>query len=318
MATKKHPHAAKTQAADTGEEGWVTDDPKLGEEYYLLDNGIPVPIPDVRTFHPMELSVNPAVALQTPSYMIDDTQPLTKSPRSTPLLMLPDLTQEDRVQAYHEASDLHAAQLQAQIDQAQAGLDAMDGVSDPPAPEPPDPEQQPEPITLPQAAVEAQEAEGEGPAGKARAKEVHNEPPGTVRITDSLPEPVRDLEPESESEPEARGETRGEKAPEPDAEPEPGFPPPKSSSQSSASESSEDGYEARTKAELQQELEARGLSTSGNKDELISRLEENDAETPTSDNPPTGGRGGGPTAAEGLQVTDLEVHLTTPEDEPKE
>lgn len=38
----------------------------------------------------------------------------------------------------------------------------------------------------------------------------------------------------------------------------------------------DEGYEAMTKPELQAELEARGLPTSGNKPELIERLEEND------------------------------------------
>jgi hypothetical protein len=37
-----------------------------------------------------------------------------------------------------------------------------------------------------------------------------------------------------------------------------------------------EGYEAMTKPELQAELESRGLPTSGNKPELIERLEEND------------------------------------------
>ena len=37
------------------------------------------------------------------------------------------------------------------------------------------------------------------------------------------------------------------------------------------------GYSAWTKDELQAELEKRGLPTSGNKPDLIERLEENDA-----------------------------------------
>lgn len=36
------------------------------------------------------------------------------------------------------------------------------------------------------------------------------------------------------------------------------------------------GYEGWTKAELQDELEKRGLTKTGNKDELIARLEEDD------------------------------------------
>jgi SAP domain len=39
----------------------------------------------------------------------------------------------------------------------------------------------------------------------------------------------------------------------------------------------EDSYESMTVAELREELAARDLHTSGNKDELIARLEENDA-----------------------------------------
>ena len=38
------------------------------------------------------------------------------------------------------------------------------------------------------------------------------------------------------------------------------------------------GYDALTKEELADELESRGLTKSGNKDELIARLEEADAE----------------------------------------
>ena len=41
--------------------------------------------------------------------------------------------------------------------------------------------------------------------------------------------------------------------------------------------SSDEGYEGMTKAELEAELEARGLPKSGNKDELIARLEEDDS-----------------------------------------
>lgn len=39
----------------------------------------------------------------------------------------------------------------------------------------------------------------------------------------------------------------------------------------------DEGYAGMTKAELEDELEARGLAKSGNKDELIARLEEDDA-----------------------------------------
>jgi hypothetical protein len=38
------------------------------------------------------------------------------------------------------------------------------------------------------------------------------------------------------------------------------------------------GYEEMTKAELEAELEARGLPKTGNKAELVARLEEDDAE----------------------------------------
>jgi SAP domain len=38
-----------------------------------------------------------------------------------------------------------------------------------------------------------------------------------------------------------------------------------------------EGYAAMTKAELEDELESRDLPKTGNKDELIARLEENDA-----------------------------------------
>ena len=41
--------------------------------------------------------------------------------------------------------------------------------------------------------------------------------------------------------------------------------------------SENDGYESMTKPELQAELEARGLPTTGNKPELVTRLEEDDA-----------------------------------------
>ena len=37
------------------------------------------------------------------------------------------------------------------------------------------------------------------------------------------------------------------------------------------------GYESKTKAELEDELESRGLPKTGNKDELIARLQEADA-----------------------------------------
>ena len=37
------------------------------------------------------------------------------------------------------------------------------------------------------------------------------------------------------------------------------------------------GYESQTKAELESELESRGLPKTGNKDELIARLQEADA-----------------------------------------
>lgn len=37
-------------------------------------------------------------------------------------------------------------------------------------------------------------------------------------------------------------------------------------------------YEGMTKDELQEELESRGLPKTGNKDELIARLQENDSE----------------------------------------
>jgi hypothetical protein len=38
-----------------------------------------------------------------------------------------------------------------------------------------------------------------------------------------------------------------------------------------------EGYDAMTKAELEDELESRGLPKTGNKDELVARLNENDA-----------------------------------------
>lgn len=44
------------------------------------------------------------------------------------------------------------------------------------------------------------------------------------------------------------------------------------------SEDADEGYESWTKDELSAELESRGLPKSGNKDELIARLEESDAE----------------------------------------
>lgn len=42
-------------------------------------------------------------------------------------------------------------------------------------------------------------------------------------------------------------------------------------------QSDEEGYPSWTNAELSAELEARGLPKSGNKEELIARLEEDDA-----------------------------------------
>lgn len=40
----------------------------------------------------------------------------------------------------------------------------------------------------------------------------------------------------------------------------------------------DDGYDGLTNAELQELLKARGLPTSGNKDDLVARLEEDDEE----------------------------------------
>jgi hypothetical protein len=39
----------------------------------------------------------------------------------------------------------------------------------------------------------------------------------------------------------------------------------------------DEGYASMTKAELEDELELRGLAKTGNKDELVARLEESDA-----------------------------------------
>ncbi len=46
---------------------------------------------------------------------------------------------------------------------------------------------------------------------------------------------------------------------------------------SAGDEASAEGYDSQTKAELEAELESRGLPTSGNKAELVARLEEADA-----------------------------------------